>query len=67
LKKVDKDIWEFRTSFKSKQIRLMAFWDKRTKSLIICTHGFIKKSQKLPSKELNKAKKLRAKYLDQKE
>ena len=66
LKKIDKEIWEFRTKYKSKQIRLLAFWDKQTKSLIVCTHGFIKKSQKLPTKELNKAKRIRTKYLNSK-
>ncbi len=66
LKKVDKKIWEFRTNFKSQQIRLLAFWDRESKSLIVCTHGFIKKTQKLPIKELNKAKRLMNKYFDQK-
>ena len=31
LKKIDKEIWEFRTRYSSKQIRLLAFWDKRKK------------------------------------
>lgn len=64
LKKIDKDIWEFRSLFKSQQIRLLAFWDKERKSLIVCTHGFIKKTQKTPSKELSKAKNIRLKYLN---
>jgi len=29
---------------------------------IIFTHGFIKKTQKLPKEEINKAKELRTKY-----
>lgn len=66
LKKIEKDIWEFRTKFNSKQIRLLAFWDKDTKSLIVCTHGFIKKTQKLPRKELSRAKKLKEEYLKSK-
>ena len=66
LKKVDKEIWEFRTNFNSNQIRLLAFWDKESKSLIIATHGFIKKTQKLPSKELKKAKNIRISYLNKK-
>lgn len=66
LKKVDKEIWEFRTKFQTKQIRLLAFWDKEEKSLIICTHGFIKKTQKLPIQELKKAKKIRKEYLNRK-
>jgi len=64
LKKVDKEIWEFRTKYASKQIRLLAFWDKRKKALMICTSGFIKKSQKLPLKELNKAKRIRKSILN---
>lgn len=66
LKKIDKEIWEFRTNYNSRQIRLLAFWDKETKSLIVCTHGFVKKTKKLPSKELKKAKKLRMDYLNSK-
>jgi len=66
LKKVDKEIWEFRTKSKSQQIRLLAFWDKEKKSLIVCTHGFIKKTQKIPLKELNKAKRIRSHYFDSK-
>lgn len=66
LKKVNKEIWEFRTRYRSSQIRLLAFWDKRKKSLIVCTHGFVKKSQKINSKELNRAMKLRSKYLNDK-
>jgi phage-related protein len=27
-KKLEKDIWEFRTRFGGKQFRLLAFWDK---------------------------------------
>ena len=64
LKKIDKDIWEFRSQYKSQQIRLLAFWDKERKSLIVCAHGFIKKTQKIPSRELSKAKNIRLKYLN---
>jgi len=64
-KKLDKDIWEFRTLYSKKQIRLLAFWDRQQRSLVICTHGFIKKTQKTPPKELSKAKKIRTKFLNQ--
>lgn len=67
-KKLSQDIWEFRTLFKNQKIRLLAFWDtiegKRT--IVIATHGFIKKTQKTPSKELEKALQLRKEYLDNK-
>jgi phage-related protein len=66
LKKVDHNIWEFRTRYNSKQIRLLAFWDKESQSLVVCTHGFIIKTQTLPKKELNRAKRLRAQYFESK-
>lgn len=66
--KLDKNIWEFRTRVRSKQIRLLAFWDKRKQAsgLIIVTHGFVKKERKLPLKELERAKKMRMQYFDNK-
>lgn len=43
-KKLQNDIWEFRTKFAGLQIRLFAFWDKsdNTDTLVFATHGFIK-------------------------
>ena len=63
-KKLNEDIWEFRTSYQSNQYRLLAFWDKRDNknTLVICTHGFIKKSQKTPKSEIQKAEKMMAEY-----
>lgn len=45
-KKLQSDIWEFRTRYLGKQVRLLAFWDKTDDrhTLVIATHGFIKKS-----------------------
>ena len=55
-KKLDgTDIWEFRTLYKGIQYRLLAFWDTDAETLVIATHGFVKKTQKTPSKEINKA------------
>ena len=67
-KKLSGEIWEFRTRFKGKQFRLFAFWDKSgTKTtLVIATHGFIKKSQKTPKKEIERAEKIRKDYLENK-
>ncbi len=58
------DIWEFRTRFSNKQYRILAFWDRRDSknTLIICSHGFIKKTNKAPDKEIMKAEKVREKY-----
>jgi phage-related protein len=43
----------------------MAFWDPTKKSLFICSHGFVKKTQKTPNSEIEKALKFRKKYLNQ--
>jgi phage-related protein len=63
LKKLDDEIWEFRTLYNKSAYRLFAFWDETEKSIIIATHGIIKKTHKTPKKEINKAKQLRAEYL----
>ena len=64
-KKLDNtDIWEFRTLFNGVQYRLLAFWDTENEVLVVTTHGFIKKTQKTPQREINHAKKLRAEYLE---
>jgi phage-related protein len=63
LKKLDDEIWEFRTLYNKIAYRLFAFWDENENSLIIATHGIIKKTDKTPKKEINKAKQLRAEYL----
>lgn len=65
-KKLRNEIWEFRTLFKGNQIRLLAFWDSRDKSetLVVATHGFMKKSAKVPTDEIDKAIALRDKYFE---
>lgn len=68
-KKLQNDIWEFRTKFTGLQIRLLAFWDKSgsKETLVIATHGFIKKVDKVPAKEIDRAIRLRDKYFKNKE
>ncbi len=61
-KKLNKDIWEFRSKYNSRQFRMLAFWDKTQNALVIATHGFIKKSQKTPLKEIEKAEQIMRKY-----
>ena len=65
-KKLTDEIWEFRTQYNKKQYRLFAFWDKtkKTKTLVVATHGIIKKTQKTPTKEILKAKELMKKYFE---
>lgn len=62
------DIWEFRTTFFGNQIRLLAFWDKtdQNKTLVFATHGFVKKVDKVPTNEINKAKAIRTRYFENK-
>ena len=54
-------LYEFKTSG---GLRLMCFWDDR--SLIICTHGYTKGSQKAPKQELQRAKNLKSNYFEAK-
>jgi phage-related protein len=68
-KKLQNDIWELRTKYAGHQIRLLAFWDKtdNKETLVLATHGFIKKDDKVLANEINRAKKLRDKYFESKQ
>jgi phage-related protein len=63
-KKLQKDIWEFRTKYEGLQIRLLAFWDKtdNKETLVLATHGFIKKVDKVPENEIERAVRIRERY-----
>jgi len=63
-KKLTKEIWEFRTKYGALQYRLFAFWDKRDdkETLVIATHGIVKKTQKTQKTEIEKAMKIREYY-----
>lgn len=67
-KKIHHDIWEFRIQHTGLQIRLLAFWDKsdNKQTLVVATHGFIKKTDKIPIREINKAVLIKRKYFDPK-
>lgn len=58
------DLWEFRTKFDGMEYRLLAFWDADTKRLVVATHGFVRKTRKVPAKEIAKAETLRKKYYE---
>ena len=62
--KLEDDIWYFRTKYASIQYRIFAFWDKTDKkdTLVIATHGVIKKSSKVSKSEIEKAKKIKREY-----
>lgn len=56
------NIWEFRTLYNKMAYRLFAFWDTETNTLVVATHGIIKKTQKTPTKEIAKAEAIRIEY-----
>lgn len=62
--KLTANIWEFRTIYKKQKYRLLAFWDKQGNkdTLVIVTHGFIKKTKKTPVGEIQKAEQIRVSY-----
>lgn len=61
------NIWEFRTLFNRIAYRLFAFWDTEAETLVVVTHGIVKKTQKTPSREIAKAEKIRSMYFESKE
>lgn len=63
-KKINDNIWEFRTLYNKTAYRLLAFWDKKEMegALVLATNGFIKKTEKTPLKEIEKAENIRKQY-----
>jgi phage-related protein len=68
-KKLTNEIWEFRTLFNKTHYRLFAFWDKseKTDTLVISTHGLIKKTDKTPNGDIDKAERLRKEFFEHKD
>lgn len=66
--KLKGEIWEFRTLYNKTHYRLFAFWDKtgEMETLVVSTHGIIKKTDKTPVAEITKAEKLRTLYFERK-
>ncbi|MDE6423836.1 MAG: type II toxin-antitoxin system RelE/ParE family toxin [Muribaculaceae bacterium] len=63
----DTDIWEFRTSWQGMAYRLFAFWDKDGETLVVATHGLVKKTQKTPKSEIQHAQMIRKEYFESKD
>ncbi len=57
------DIWECRIKQGSNIYRVFAFWDGKK---VILTHGFIKKTQKTPGNEIEKAESYKRDYFQRK-
>ncbi len=54
------DIWEIRIQAGNNIFRILSFFDGN--KLIIACHGFVKKSQKVPAKEIKIAEERKADY-----
>jgi hypothetical protein len=65
-KKLQNDIWEFRTEYGKLQIRVLSFWDKTRseETLVIAAFGFIKKGDKVPKNEIERTVKIRLNYFE---
>jgi phage-related protein len=63
------DIFEFRIDEAGKFYRVFAFWDSEDdyETLIVCTHGLIKKTNKTPKAEIRKAEMIKRIYFEEKE
>ena len=61
------EIWELRTLYDGIAYRLFAFWDTEAEALVVVTHGMVKKTQKTPKKEIEKAERIRKEYFSDKE
>ena len=67
-KKLQNEIWEFRSKFSGLQIRLLAFWDKSDgeETLVIAALCFIKKGDTVPKREIDRAVNIRENYFKNK-
>lgn len=67
-KKLQGEIWEFRILYSKTYYRLFAFWDKDdlNDTVVISTHGLIKKTDKVSQGDIDKAERLRVKYFKDK-
>ncbi|MCP4664608.1 MAG: type II toxin-antitoxin system RelE/ParE family toxin [bacterium] len=57
---LDREIWEFIQG----QIRVLWFYDEGR--MIVCSHGFVKKSRKVPRHDIEQAQERRRHYFDAK-
>lgn len=65
-KKLTGEIWAFRTLYNRTYYRLFAFWDKteKTNTIVISTHGRIKKTAKIQSADLQRAARMMNLYFE---
>ena len=67
-KKLNGQIWEFRTLYNKNYYRIFSFWyeTKSTLPVVISTHGVIKKSKKVEKHDLERAISIKNQFLNQK-
>lgn len=60
-KLVGTELFEFRIRWQSNSYRLLCFFDRN--NTVVITHGFMKKSQRTPQREIERAERYRRDYL----
>jgi phage-related protein len=55
------ELYEFKSPH---GLRILCFWDEG--GVIVCTHGYVKDSQKAPKREIDKGERLRREYFEAK-
>jgi len=62
------EIWEFRTLYNKKYIRIFAFWDKtdNQNTIVAATHGIYKTRSKIPKAVIERAERIRKEYYNSK-
>ena len=58
------ELYEFRIRWESNIYRLLCFFDRDSK--VVITHGFVKKAQKTPQREIQRAERFRRDYFSRK-
>ena len=63
-KPVQGEIWEFRTLYNKKYIRIFAFWDKadNQNTLVAATHGIYRTTSKILKSDIERAERIRKEY-----
>jgi phage-related protein len=59
------DIWECRIQYEHNSYRIFCFFDRH--SVLVLTHGFMKKTQKTPKQEIERAESYRKEFLSRRD
>jgi phage-related protein len=59
------EIWEFRTLLNKTYYRVFAFWHRIAgkETLIVCTNGLVKKTDRTPPGEIERAERIRREFI----